>query len=215
MCKRRVVDVLADVVLIQPHGRIRREREVLQEQHVETHRFGTGVLDAHVPEPGWRVGRKPQGHAVTKPLPIARAFELAGIGVDAPARRAARPEQPCGLEGRLCSLICSRKAPQDQVGRAAFERRADEQVNDNVAEGQTAQSAVVMAFDAQSGWAGPVRQLISPQAFAGFFGALLAASLAAAFAACFSARVGPCLPALCSLCSLCSFFAAGFSLACA
>ena len=38
MVERRVVDVLADVVLVHPHGRIRREREVLQMHQVDAHR---------------------------------------------------------------------------------------------------------------------------------------------------------------------------------
>src|SRR5260221_177022 len=46
-------------------------------------------------------------------------------------------------------------AAQHQVGRAAFERVADEQVHGDVAEGQTAQGAVVVAFDAQSRLARP------------------------------------------------------------
>jgi len=35
MHERRVVDVLADVVLVEPHGRIRREREILQATQVD------------------------------------------------------------------------------------------------------------------------------------------------------------------------------------
>jgi hypothetical protein len=65
------------------------------------YRVGAGVLNAHVPEPGWRTGRELQRHAVAQPVPLAGAFELARVGID-------------------------------------------------VAEGQTAQCAVVMAFDAQA-----------------------------------------------------------------
>jgi hypothetical protein len=56
MNEGRVVDVVAHVVLVEAHGAVRRERQILRMNQIDRLAGGTDVLDGHVPEPrGFRV----------------------------------------------------------------------------------------------------------------------------------------------------------------
>ena len=120
--QRRVVDVLAEVVLVQPHRGVLRERNVLRAD--EIHRLGVraGVLQRDVPEPRRRRLGQHQRHAKGDALPLTR--DVQRVGVEPHRARAARPEQRRPLHARAV-------APQVQVGRAALQFVAEEGVHDH------------------------------------------------------------------------------------
>ena len=71
-----MIDVLADVVLVEPHGCVRRERDVLRVDEIELLLRGRRVEQAHVPEPRGRVLREHERDRrsrcpATMPAPIS------------------------------------------------------------------------------------------------------------------------------------------------
>ena len=54
MRERRVIDVLAHVELVEPHGAVRSERDILRVREIEVVLVRRRVLELHVPEPGRR-----------------------------------------------------------------------------------------------------------------------------------------------------------------
>jgi hypothetical protein len=60
MHERRVIEVLADVVLVLAHGAVVAEREILGVNQVDRQRRVAGVLERYVPEPRGRVLRESQ-----------------------------------------------------------------------------------------------------------------------------------------------------------
>ncbi len=143
MHERRVIDVLADVVLVQPHRAVRRERKVLRIDQVDVLRRIAAVVQLHVPEPRRRVVRQHQPHAVLQPLPGTGARQRVAARDTGKTRRAARPEQRGALQRRVMPA-------QVQVRRPALELVADEQIDDEVTAVDTADRAVRVDLRAQA-----------------------------------------------------------------
>ncbi len=91
MDERRVVDVLAHVVLVHADGAVVREREVLRVHEIHGLRRGAGVLEGDVPEPRRGGVRQHERHVEADGVPFTAHVETVLVQVD--GRRALRPEQ--------------------------------------------------------------------------------------------------------------------------
>src|SRR3954466_13446047 len=69
--QRRVIDILAHVVLIQSNAAVGCECDVLRVDHIDEQVDIVRVLEIDVPEPAWPLMRQLQRHGVANPLPHA------------------------------------------------------------------------------------------------------------------------------------------------
>ena len=145
MLERRVIDVLADVVLVQAHRAVGRKRRCPAHTTRSTCCGARAViLDAHVPEPGRSVVRRESARSCNA-VPARRLFQhRRGLAVRTPARRTARAEQRNVL-GRG-SMV-----PQVKIRGTPFEFVADEQVQQHVSARHAPHRAVGVGLDTQSG----------------------------------------------------------------
>jgi hypothetical protein len=124
MRERGVVDVLARVVLVQPHRAVVGERDVLDVKEVEGRRGGADVLDLDVPEPrGCRLGETKR-HMEAYALPLAADVEAGLVEVDRAGT--ARTEQRDPRDAL-------RAAAQHEIRRTSFQLVAEERVQHHVA----------------------------------------------------------------------------------
>ena len=93
LLERGVVDILADVVFVEPHRAVRRQRKVLCVRQIHTLRRRTGVLEANMPEPGRRVPGEHKRDRVVDTAPRADTHYAAAGCIDLKASAAQRSEQ--------------------------------------------------------------------------------------------------------------------------
>ena len=130
----REVDVMADVMLVQPQCAIGREGDVLDPHQFQRLHRVTGVADLDAPEPGRRVLRQ---HQLDLPLQArGRAGRAEAIAAEVQARRAGRAEQRQKVDA-IGALPA-----QPQAGRRGLDLAADEQAQHVVAAAATAHAAV-------------------------------------------------------------------------
>ena len=135
MRQRLVVEVLADVGLVQPDGGPGRQRQVLQVDQVQPQRQRAGVVQLHMPEPGVCCGRQHQLHPVLHTAPIALVPHAATVRLLAARRR--RPQQ-----GHWRGAAIGLMAAQPEVGGAGLQRAGGKQVDRQPAATQHLQPAV-------------------------------------------------------------------------
>src|SRR6266508_1742186 len=97
MLHRAEVDVVADVMLVQTHGAMAREPDVLAVQQVDGALMRRAVLEPHLPAPGGLVLGEHEAQRDAHPLPLATALEAA-----AAIPRRARPQRGLRPEQRHC-----------------------------------------------------------------------------------------------------------------
>src|SRR5439155_15759977 len=85
------IDVVADVVLVQAHGAIARQREVLAEDQICAELFTGAVRESHLPAPGWPVRGEGEAQLDVDALPFARG--LKALRRNLPPQGRLRPEQ--------------------------------------------------------------------------------------------------------------------------
>jgi len=110
MIKRRVVDIVAHVIFIEPYGAVMGKPQVLRVDKIAGAGFRARVLKLHMPEPGRRRLRKHQAQAKAYTLPCSLSCH-ALIGY-VKARSAARPEKRrrIGRAARLAQIDICRPA---------------------------------------------------------------------------------------------------------
>jgi hypothetical protein len=101
MRERRVVDVLAHVVLVHAHRAVGRERQVLHVDQVDDGGGRAGVLERHVPEPRRRVRCERERRGEADAAPFAAHGE--SLRVEVHRGRTARPEERRRLDHRPMS----------------------------------------------------------------------------------------------------------------
>src|SRR6185312_6394396 len=144
--ERRVIDVLADVILIHPHRSVGGECEILRIREVQLLRFGSGVRQADVPEPDGGLRGERQRDLVFDVLPAAAAREGTG-------RRSAKTRRARGAEkGRPVETAGT--APQEEIGRAALDLAAHEEVQGRTATVQAAYAAALRHVGPEAAAAG-------------------------------------------------------------
>ena len=123
MNEGRVVDVVAHVVLVEAHGAVMSERQILRVNQIDRLARGADVLDGHVPEPGGCRARQHERHLEADPLPLAMRAEPALV--EPHHGGAARSEQRSPLDPRCV-------AAQVEVRRPSFHLRAGKEVEEDV-----------------------------------------------------------------------------------
>ena len=118
--QRGVVEVVADVVLVEPHRAVVSEPQVLGVDEVERHPIRSQVLQLDMPEPGGGGLRQGQAQGAADAAPVSRpAAARLGRG-DQWGRRA-------GAEQRRPAAKLSEPA-QIEVDRTALQRIAEETI---------------------------------------------------------------------------------------
>ena len=139
--QRLVVEVLADISLVEPDRGPRRQRHVLQIHQVQPQRQRALVLQIHMPEPRRRAGRQhqldPVGHATPPALVPDPARTRQARLLLAPRR--GRAEQRCEADAAIGLM-----AAQPKIGRARLQRAGRKQVQRQPAAGQGLQATVGM-----------------------------------------------------------------------
>ena len=140
--ERRVVDVLADVVLVHADRAVVRQRQVLRVDEVHGDRGVRRVLERDVPEPRGRPCGEHQREGDAEPChsPVARS-------------PAASSRSASGLRGPSSGVHASVGAepPQIEVGRPALHLRSREQVEHDVAVLHAAERAVGVHLHDETG----------------------------------------------------------------
>jgi hypothetical protein len=142
MRERRVVEVLAHVILVEPHRTVGGESQVLGVDQVHRDGGRSRVFQHHVPEPGGcRLG---QGQHDREPdaLPFAGPTDLLAVGSDASRARWAQQRD------RFDDVA---DAPEVEVGGTAFDLVAGEEVEEDFAMVEPAERAVGVELDAKAG----------------------------------------------------------------
>src|SRR6185437_4044540 len=142
----RVIEVLADVVLVHAHRAVGGQREILRVREVQLLRFGRAVGQGDVPEPDGRLCGQHQRNLVIDALPGAAAREDAG-------RRSAETRRARGAEKRRPGSAAG-AAPQEEIGRARLDFTADEQVHGRPATVQAAHRAAFRQLCPEAATAG-------------------------------------------------------------
>ncbi len=122
MLQRLVVQVLADIGLVQAQRIPGCQRHVLQVDQVQPQRRRAGVGQLHMPEPGICLRRQHQFQRVAHTAPQALLPHPAAMGLLAPRRR--RAQQRHRAEAAI-GLV----AAQPEVGQAGLQRAGREQVD--------------------------------------------------------------------------------------
>ena len=161
--QRREVDVLADVVLVQPDGVLGCQAHVLHQQEVQPLRLRRVVGDLHVPEPDRRVGRQPafKPHlqalpgSAGRPGPSQRGrprrrfgwrLKRSLLGRRTRPKRRARPQQRYRLRHGFAPV-----QPQPQLHAAGLEGRSRVRVEHDAMALAATRRAVGHQFEAQAG----------------------------------------------------------------
>ena len=143
--ERRVIEVLADVVLVLTNGAVVGEREVLGVDQVDRQRPAADVLERDMPEPRGRVLREPQRHLEADVAPGSARREA--VLADPEAGAAGGTEQ----RDRVAASV----APaQIEVGRPPLDFVARKQIHDDVAMIDAPERTVAVDLHAQAGCAG-------------------------------------------------------------
>src|SRR5262249_50748648 len=82
MRERRVIDVLADVVLVGPHAAVVGEGQVLCIEQIDRYVARADILERDLPKPGRGGCRQAQRHPEAQRLPLAGHLEAMGIEPD-------------------------------------------------------------------------------------------------------------------------------------
>src|SRR6267378_2350910 len=88
-----VINVLADVVLVEAHRTVWRQSQILRVRHVHMLRNGIRVLETHVPEPGGRAPGEHQGYRVVDTEPRADPHGHTAGGVSMKPSRTEWPQK--------------------------------------------------------------------------------------------------------------------------
>ncbi len=142
--QRGVVEVLADVVLVEAHRAVMGQGQVLCVDQVQGGHGIAGIFQGHMPEPGRRRLRQDQRDGEANVLPGAGQRQT--LAVKTHLRWTARAEQGDGLGHRA-------KPAEIQVRRTALYLVAQEQIDNNVLVIETADGAVVIHLHPQPGGA--------------------------------------------------------------
>ncbi len=143
----RVIEVLADVVLVQPHRAVVGQRNVLCVDQIDPACLACGVLQRDMPEPRRRRPGQHQRHAKAQARPLAG--DLDAVPARADSARAAGPEQRRPFDAGAM-------AAQIEVGRTALELVAEKGVDHHVAVIDASDGAVPVHLHDQPRWAGEV-----------------------------------------------------------
>ena len=144
VAQRRVIDVLADVVLVQADRTVSGEPDVLRIDEIELEVGVLGVLDIHMPEPAGALMRQLQSHRIAKALPRTDP-DPSVLGDPASARRARRPEQAASL-----ATSVRQATAQVELGKPALYGVRQEQIDHRRAMVDTPDTAMVIDFDTQT-----------------------------------------------------------------
>ena len=142
MGQRLVVEVLADVGLVQPDGAPGRQRQVLQVDQIQPQRQTACVVQVQMPEPGVGRGRQRQFHPVVHAVPIALVPNPA-------SGRALAPRRCRAQQGYRGDTAIGLVATQPEVGRAGLQCAGGKQVDHQAPALQRPQPAVGLQHGVQ------------------------------------------------------------------
>src|ERR1700676_3667847 len=138
-----MVDVLADVVLIEPHRAIRREGQVLYISQIDGSLCFAHVFQPYMPEPGSRSSCEHERNCVVDALPVTDANQISR-GVLVKPGTADRPDEGSRFDGWYAFA-------QIQIRRATLDLIADEQRQRDLPVLEAPQRSVSVDFGAQTG----------------------------------------------------------------
>ena len=91
---QRLVQVLADVELVEPDGTVVGQADVLRHHQRGLDGLGAEVALLQPPGPGQALGVQGEAQAQLQPAPVPEAEQAVGLGLE--AQRRARPKQGGG-----------------------------------------------------------------------------------------------------------------------
>src|SRR5215813_194324 len=140
MRQRRVIEVLADVVLVEAHGAVIREGEVLRVEQVNRLDTPTAILDRDMPEPGRRRRSQSQRHTKAKPFPLTGDIEAALV--EPHGAGTSRTEQRRPFDARAAPT-------QKEIGGASLDLVPEEGIDQDIAMIDAADRAVGIHLDGE------------------------------------------------------------------
>ena len=139
-----MIDVLADVVLVEPDAAIRCKRDVLGIDHIDLSVDIVRILEIDVPEPARSLMRQLQRHRIADALPGADT-DPPVLSDAAASRTARRPQQTDHLDRALRS-----SSSQIEIRRAGFERTSGKQVDRRRPMLDPPHASMIVDFDTQA-----------------------------------------------------------------
>ena len=133
-----MIDVLADVVFIQPNGPVRGNGKILHIDQIVFDRIRAPVFKLDLPAPGRPILRQNQPRLISKPLKLPLGDKT--FLMHSKAAWAVRTQQ-------RCDAMRVAHDSEKEVGRGRFRLIPRKQVDDNVLVGKSPDGSVPVDFD--------------------------------------------------------------------